>query len=387
MDDPGAAAGFRHPFDPSVWAAPYGAYRWLAEHDPLYADQYSGMVFTTRYADCDALLRARSVSAALAQQQRLRGDALPTSMLNTDPPEHDRLRAPAMRLLGPAVIDSLAAAFRAEVDRVLDGLDGRDTIDGLADVGWPFATGVLAVLLGLPDDDRPTFTGLARAASVHLNPLAGPAETAMGGRASGLLVEMLRACAAAAESGPLADYWAGTELDEGERMATLMLVVIGGWEPLANVAATGLHYLARQPELLGQLVDEAAALAFADEVLRLESPIPFIARQITEPTTVPSGELEPGVRTLVLLGAGNRDPEVFEAPDEIRLDRAPNPHLAFGAGVHFCPAAPLVRLVGGQLFADIARRFPQLRPEDPEAKPRWRASIVPRGLAGVAIRL
>lgn len=374
-----AVEGFRHPFDPSVWPSPYAAYRWLAEHDPLHRDAFSRMTFVVRHADCDALLRDRSASAAQAQQQRARGEPLPRTMLNTDPPEHDVLRAPAMRLLGPQIADALRPKFDAQVDELLDGLAERDTVDAMADIANPFVTAVLALLLDLPRDVWPAFSRLARASSINLDPTATPDRIALAGEATARLSGLLREHAgrASAQLQPL---------DEAERTATLMLIVVGGYEPLVNLAVTGLNLLARTPGLASKITPDTA-IAYVDEVLRLESPIPFVARTTTDDLAVPGGELAADTVALALLGAANRDPDVFPDPDELRLDRPANAHLGFGAGVHYCPGAPLVRIAGAALFSQIAQRFPDLAPTDPHARPRWRRSLVPRGLAALPLRL
>ncbi|MHB8340451.1 MAG: cytochrome P450 [Mycobacteriales bacterium] len=390
------SGGFRHPFAPGVWPDPYPSYRWLAEHDPLYRDPYSGLLLLARYADCDALLRNREASAALAQQARPRATPLPPSMLTTDPPEHDRLRAPAARLLGPQAVAALAGPIGAGIDELLDSLDrpdlpdGRNSVEAVEAIAVPFATTVLAVVLGLAERDRERFTRLARSASVNLDPLARPAAIAAGGQATGELAGLLRQHAgeqAGRRDSALGRFWDGGGLTEAEAVAALMLAVVGGFEPLASLAGTGLHWFSRHPEALVRLTtDPDAAGGAVDELLRIESPVPFVARQATADLSLPSGVLPAGTGALALLGAANRDPQEFTDPEALRVSRAPNPHLAFGAGAHFCLGAPLVRLAGGLLFAQVAERFPGLAPADPAA-PRWRPSLVPRALVAVPVRL
>jgi cytochrome P450 len=388
------AAEFRHPFDPRVWPDPSGAYQWLREHEPLFEDPASGMTLVSRHADCSALLRDRDASAANSQRLRARGEPLPRSMLNTDPPEHDALRAPAMVLLGPQAAASLEPALALRISEILSRRSlGQYLVDGLAAIAIPFATAVLASLLDLPESRWPEFTRLLRRASVNLDPTAGPAQTARGAAPTQELIALLRTHALQLtkqdDDSLLRSFWTATELDDQERMAAIMLVVIGGFEPLINLAATGLYELARRPQLVKVIADGdgAEALAFVDEVLRLQSPIPLVGRHTTGDIHLPSGEMFLGTSTLALLCAANRDPAVVDAPDELRLDRAATAHLAFGAGPHFCPGAPLVRLAGRLLFTALVERFPRLGLADPSVGPRWRRSIVPRGLAVVPVLL
>lgn len=378
--------GFRHPFDPSVWPDPYPAYRWIAEHQPLFDDPFSHMTFAVTYADADAVLRDRSVSNA--QDQRQRVDPLPPSMLTSDPPEHTRLRAAATPLIGPAAVREITPKIESVAAATTRGFGGRD-IDVVADIGRPFATGVLAELLDLAPSEWAQFTMLITAASGNLNPLADPAGQARAGKASGILAQLLTRRAeisARTPETPLGRFWASDELDEGQRTSTLMLVVIGAWEPLANLAATGTMFLAREPELLGELSERSVAEAYVDEVLRLESPIPFVARRTTAELDLPNGTIPADTQSLVLLAAANRDPAVFDDPGTLRLDRSPNRQLGFGAGVHHCPGAAMVRAAGAALFAAMARDYDAIAPVD-DAEPTWRRSIVPRGLTEYRVRL
>lgn len=373
-----------HPLSPEIWPDPYPTYRDLAESTPLYADAQSGMTFMFRYADADALLHDRTVSNA--QDQRRRDDPLPGTMLNTDPPEHTRLRAAAAPLIGAAAGRELESQFDAELSALVAELERTGAVDAVSGLGRPFATVALAVLLGLSATERAQFSMLIPAASANLDPLASPALLAKAAQASEALAALLahRATGAAGnDSGsPLGRFWNGGELTEDERVSTLMLIVVGAWEPLANLGATGTSLLAKRPELLAQLAGSREDVAaFVDEVLRLESPIPFVARQLTQNVALPSGTITAPAHALVMLGAANRDPAKFAEPDELRLDRGPARHVAFGAGVHRCPGAPLVRDLGARLFSALARAFALIQPRDPDAVTRWRPSIVPRGLA------
>ena len=157
--------------------------------------------------------------------------------------------------------------------------------------------------------------------------------------------------AAAGSGSPLARLAADPRLTRQEMLGILSLVVIGGFAPLAEFTGNALGRLLSRPgDDLGDLGDlglaEAArAETAADELLRLDGPIPFIARVTTSDIDTEDGTLPAGARVLAVLAAANRDPRVFADPDEVDLARTPNPHLAFGAGPHFCLAAPMIRRV------------------------------------------
>src|SRR5439155_6957033 len=136
------------PFSPAGRLDPHPAYRWLREHDPVHFDPLSQSWFLLSHADCSAALSDPRFSASLGQRERTRDDALPASMLTTDPPGHARLRGPGALLLGPAALRTHDIA--GAVDRVLAGLATGREVDVAADIGEPFATEVFGRLLGVP---------------------------------------------------------------------------------------------------------------------------------------------------------------------------------------------------------------------------------------------
>jgi cytochrome P450 len=425
-----------HPFSPRGRLDPYPAYRWLREHDPVHFDVTSRMWLLTAHADCALVLRDPRFSAALGQRERVRDDALPPSMLTTDPPEHQRLRSPGALLMGPAAIRGVAGRISAEIGHVLDALAGRDRIEATADIGEPLATGVLAALFGLPPADRAAFAGLAARVSVNLDPLAGPQAGAAGRAAMGELTRFFgdradaaAAGAVAARAGAAQGAAAGPEgsaqdlaegsaqgsaegsaqgsaegsaqdsaggspfgrlaaderLSRAEMLGIAALTVVGGWQPLAEMVGNALHWLLPRKDAAEQVRDggHEAAMTAVDELVRLESPIPFTARVTTEEVTLDGGVIPAGSRVLALVGAANRDPGVFEEPDELLVTRSPNPHLAFGAGTHLCLGAPLVRHAGALLLSGLLVRYPGLRPEG--EPPAWAPSLVPRRLVGFTL--
>jgi cytochrome P450 len=383
--------GLAHPFAPAGRADPYPAYRWLQTHDPVHYDAGSRMWLVTGHADCSALLKDPRVSAAQGQQERARDDHLPASMLTTDPPDHHRLRSPGGLLLGPSALRSIARPLADQLDPLLDALAAHSAPDAVRDLGVPLATAVFAVLFGLPDDERATFEGLARGASLNLDPMTPPARAALGRHAAGALTRYLDAHAerllASGDSSPMAALAADGRLTRAEMLGVLSLAVIGGWQPLAETVGNGLAWLLPRPDAVERLRTggEDAARRCTDELLRLEAPIPFTARVATEAVPLPGGTVPAGGRVLAVLAAANRDPSVFERPDELVVDRERNPHLAFGAGAHFCLAAQLVRQVGTLLLPGLVARFPELR--GPSQPPRWGTSLIPRRVLSLPLDL
>ncbi|GAA0821604.1 cytochrome P450 [Streptosporangium amethystogenes subsp. fukuiense] len=380
-------AHLAHPFSPAGRADPYPAYDWLRARAPVHYDAASRLWLVTGHADCAAVLRDQGFSASAGQQGRARDEELPPSMLTTDPPDHTRLRAPGLLLLGPAAIASVAEAIAADVDGLLDRLAERSVVDAVAEIGGPLATSVFLRLFGLAESDRKVFAQLAQAASINLDPLAGPQVAALGRSAMGELTRFLDAHCASAPPSRLARLAADDRLSRPEMLGVLGLAVVGGWQPLAEAIGNALYWLLPRPEALAALREggrEPARVAM-DELLRLEAPIPFTARVATRNVALPGGQVPQGARVLAIVAAANRDPAVFERAGELVLDRTPNPHLAFGGGPHFCLAAQLVRQTGAVLLARLAERFPAASLADPE--PAWAGTLIPRRLRALPVRL
>jgi cytochrome P450 len=266
---------------------------------------------------------------------------------------------------------------------------GED-VDVGAVIGAPLAAGVLARVLGVPDADRACFNDLADRTAVNLDPLASGARAAAGYRAMEELYayfdRTLPAVAAADPDAPVARFATDPRLSRTETLSILGLCVVGGYQPLADLPATALAVLPAVSGATRRLaVEPGFARSTVEELLRLHTPIPFTARVTTEAVDLPSGRVPAGARVLAVVAAANRDPDVFERPDEPVLDRTPNPHLALGGGPHLCLGAPLVREVGAVLLGAFARRFPGWRPSG--TTPQWAPGLVPRRLTGVRARL
>jgi cytochrome P450 len=381
-----------HPFSPAGRADPYPAYRWLQTHRPVYYDRMAGMWLLTGHADAAQALRDPAFSAAQGQRERSRDDALPPSMLTTDPPDHERLRAPGSLLLGPAAVRSVADGIGADIDALLDPLAApHRELDALRDLAVPLSTAVYARLFGLGDAQRAPFAALAQAVSVNLDPLAGPAVAAEGRAAMGRLTRFLDAHAGQLQRDgadcPLTRFAGDRRLTRPEMLGVLGLAVVGGWQPLAEAIGNALHWLLPRPDVIERLRTEDPQLARTaiDELLRLEAPIPFTARVTTAPAELPGGTVPAGARVLAVLAAANRDPAVFDRPDELVPDRSPNPHLAFGMGAHFCLAAQLVRQAGALLLVRLAPRLPAVPVVAP---PAWDTTrLIPRRLRGLPLTL
>ena len=176
----------------------------------------------------------------------------------------------------------------------------------------------------------------------------------------------------------------GEQLTEDELVGTCVLLLNAGHEATVNSTLLGWWALFRHPDRLKELRADRSLLPRAiEELLRFDTPLQMFERWVLEPIQVRGVEIPRGAELGLLFGSANRDPDVFAEPDELDLSRDPNPHLTFGAGIHFCLGAPLGRQELQISFATLMDRFPNLELVE---EPRWKPNYIVRGLEGLLVR-
>lgn len=319
--------------------------------------------------------------------------ALANNMLQKDEPDHRRLR----KLVDSAFARRDVLAMRPSVekvaDQILDRLAGRGEIDLVGDYARQLPLAVICDLLGLPDEDRAEFSALAAQALSINNAigliLAAPAFTRMLDYARrqieasrraprpGLIGELVRA------------EEAGDKLDEEELLTMIVLLLIAGFETTRHLIADAVIMLERHPEQKAWLLaDPAERMERAvEELARYASPVQSTKpRYVARDTEFFGARLKRGELILALLASANSDPAVFEAPDELRLGRFPNPHLVFSSGVHFCLGMQLARVEAQSALARLYARFPDLSLADPD-RIDWIERLGLRGPKTLRVRL
>jgi cytochrome P450 len=175
-------------------------------------------------------------------------------------------------------------------------------------------------------------------------------------------------------------------LSDDELLGNLVLLFIAGHETTTNLIGNGALALLRHPGELARLRSDPHSLlpGAVAEMLRYEGSVNMVPRHTVQPYAVGDTVVPPGQVLFFMLGAANRDPAVFAEPDRFDITRSPNPHLAFGAGIHYCVGAPLARLEGEIAFERLLARYPRLAWAD--AVPAWRPLINLRGLERLTLR-
>jgi cytochrome P450 len=246
--------------------------------------------------------------------------------------------------------------------------------------------------MGVPVEDRDLFKGLSGDVAPILDPVTSP-ETMQ--KALTALSQFIVYFAGLIEkrrnepqddllSGLIAAEEGGDHLSTEELFALCVLVFIAGHETTQSLIGNGLLALLRNRDQFELLRDDPSLMRNAiEELLRYDSPVQLTARNATDDIRVGDVTVNKGEQVVVLLGAGNRDPDVFDDPDRLDIRREKTQVLSFGAGVHFCLGAPLARLEANIAFTELLKRFPDMDLAD---EPEWRRTLTLHGMHSMKVR-
>ncbi|GAB2686130.1 cytochrome P450 family protein [Nocardia thraciensis] len=317
--------------------------------------------------------------------------ALSAHMLNSDPPDHTRLR----KLVVKAFTPRRTAALRPRIEEItaalLDEMATRDEVDLLEAFANPLPVTVICELLGVPFGDRTEFQAWTR---VLVGSVGGVRER---NTASVAMSEYLRKLVAAKRREPEEDLLSGLahvrddgdQLSESELVAMAFLLLVAGHETTVNLIGNGTLALLRNRSQFDALrADPAAVPAAVEEFLRYDGPVGWATVRYTgEPVRIAGVDIPANELVYVSLAAGNHDPARYRAPDNLDIAGDPGGHLAFGHGIHFCVGAPLARLEAEIAFTALLRCFPDLALAESAFEPRWHHGALIRGLVELPVRL
>jgi pimeloyl-[acyl-carrier protein] synthase len=390
------AAAF-DPRSPDFRANPYPYYDLLRGAAPvLYWDVW-GIWFLSRYDDCSALLRDPrlghgKLSPQVPDQQQALWKMQSNWMLVKNPPDHTRLRNLVHKAFSPRMVEQMRGQIQTITDRLLDRVLGQGSADLIADLAYPLPVTVIAEMLGIPAEDHDQFHAWSNtlARSLDLTDEAQVYDRAS--EAAEMLTDYLRVTIARRRSDLRSDLLSaliaaeegGDRLSEHELYATCALLLIAGHETTINLIGNGALALLRHPEALHRLRQAPGRLRTAvEELLRYDSPVQMTSRVALETIELRGQRIRAGQQVSFLLGAANHDPERFGHPATLDIDRDPNPHVAFGGGIHYCLGAPLARLEGQIALGTVLRRMPDLAlaAEHPE----YRDNFILRGLRSLPV--
>lgn len=396
-------AGF-NPRDPAFIANPYPAFRELRETAPVWRSAF-GRTFLTRYEDASLLMRDRRLGKDFTEPEALIRRFGPTAlqepavvelshmMLMRDPPDHTRLRGLVTKVFTARKIEEMRPGIQAITDRLLDKVAGASAMDAIRDLAFPLPVLVICELLGIPEEDRARFVTATASGAALLNPVPPTREELdranEGTLATGAYFEALFE---QRRKDPREDLLtllvqaeeAGDRLTTEELRANVTLLFAAGHETTVNLIGNGIWSLLGNPSQWEAIRDDSALIPNAiEEILRYECPVQAVARTVAEPIEFGGIEFAKGDLIVALIGAANRDPEVFPDPDCMDVTRERLRPLSFGGGIHFCIGAQLARIEAEVVFSTLLQRMPKLTLVD--TTPHWRESFTLRGLTTLPV--
>lgn len=379
----------------------------LREQDPVHKGRILGrdLYFVTRYEDVEQVLKSPVLFAkdptntALASAGRR---ALPTpkivdsfmkAMITSDDPRHARLRRLVSKAFTPKSIRALGPMIEAKTGALCDEIDTKGRVDLIEALALPLPIHIITELVGVPQADRHRFHRWVRQIMRNFTPWNMP--LVMKGmwsfnRYMGQLADRKR-------EEPTDDLYTrlvqaedeGDRLSREELVAMAFLLLSAGHETTVSLIANGTLALLDHPGRWDELHRHPDRIPSAvEELLRFDGPtLGTEFHYARESTSLRGVNIPAGAAVMPMVLSANRDPSVFPDADILRLDRDPNPHLAFGKGIHYCIGAPLARLEGEIAFRALTQRFQEPELATPRERIRYRNMLFLHRLDGLPLQL
>ena len=302
-------------------------------------------------------------------------------ILHLDPPEHTRIRSLMARAFTARRVAALEPAIASIIEDLLDAMAERGSggapVEFMQDFAYLLPVTVICELIGIPESDRAEFRPLARAVTTIFD-FADLSDLEDADKATVRLLEYFGALAAVRRAAPRDDLLSALvgvadsgdgRLTDAELTRNLVLLLVAGFETTTNLLGNGVQIALQDPALAAALrAGDVPVTGFIEEVLRYDSPVQAASNRVSPGLEIDGLVIEPGESLMPLLGAGNRDPRKFSAPDQFNPLRAEGGPLSFGGGAHFCLGSALARLEAAVAAPRLLARFPALVPAGAPAR-------------------
>jgi len=375
---------------------PWDTYRWLRDNDPVHWDERNELWVISRHADVVHVSLHPELYCS-KQGVRPKGDS-PLSILTLDEPAHTRQRRLINKGFTPRQVRRLEPHIRELSNEILDEIEARGEIEFVADVAIHVPLIVIAELMGLDPDareqlykwsdamvggegrtdpDDPSLQSAHRAFEEYVTYLIPVIEE----RRTAPREDLISILTGAFDEGALD---AGAEaplvedgLNADELLMFLVALVVAGNETTRNAISGGMVAFSRFPDQKQKLLDHPELIdAAVDEIVRWVTPVLNFRRTVTVDHELHGKQLHEGDKVLMLYQSANRDERVFDDPDAFRIDRSPNPHVAFGIGNHYCLGSNLAKLEIKTVFEELFERLPDIRLLEPNRVERSPNALV-----------
>ncbi|MBI3942131.1 MAG: cytochrome P450 [Chloroflexi bacterium] len=330
-------------------------------------------------------------NTAQAEMQQNAGGNLGTSLISTDPPRHRQLRDLVSRAFSPRAVANLESRIVKLTHQMLDTVIAQGEIDLIGDLAYPLPVVVISEMLGVPPEDRDQFKRwsdlvVASADSFLPGDTMSAADLAAQGEANQQMQAYFRRILQERRAAPQDDLVSGLiaaeiaaiseiasisgsrqKLSEDDIQAFCMLLLVAGNVTTTNLIGNSVLALLEHPDQFARLrANPDLWPAAIEEVLRYQSPVQAMFRIAARDSELAGQKVRAGDRMLAWIGSANRDEKKFPEADHFDIGRDPNPHIAFGFGIHYCLGAPLARLEARVVLPIIFGRLAGLERKDHE---------------------
>ncbi|GFE82053.1 cytochrome P450 [Steroidobacter agaridevorans] len=339
-----------------------------------HSDLYGGFHVVTRHADlrtAAAQHRIYSSAQGIALPNESRTRHVPAEV---DPPLQREFRRLLDPFLTPERISANEAKVRAIASSLLDSLAGESRVEMVARFTEPFPVSAALAIFGFPPPDARRLSGLVDGL---IHGRGSEASIKASQELTDYLIEQLKMRAASAD--PSTDVLAavahgsveGRPLSIEDQVSITRLLLFGGFTTVNLALSQTLLLFAKYPELAEGLRSQPELFPTAlEEFVRYASPATYLRRTVVAEAELGGSKLRAGDQVLLCFGAANRDPSVFDKPDEINLARNPNPHVGFGFGAHRCLGSAIAKLELRVALEEILRRYERVE-LDPDDSIAW----------------
>ena len=317
---------------------------------------------------------------------------LKSNMLDSDIPDHTRLRSLVHQAFMPRLITQMQTRIHRLAHELIDRVQAKGEMDLIQDFALPIPMVVISEMLGVAEQDRAAFH---RWSNVMVK-VSKPIDGILAIPSLYQLVSFLRQLLDEHRLNPQDDLTSallqaeseGSRLSEDELIGMIALLLTAGHETTVNLIGNGVLALLTHPAELERLRNEPALMKSAvEEIVRYTPPVLFATTRYAREDLVIAGTLIPkGELVLAALGSANHDESKFSNPETLILDRQNNKHVGFGSGIHHCLGAPLARLESNIAFQVLFERLPNIRLAINPENLRWNSSLIIRGVKAIPVK-